>query len=72
MIDKDKQLPEPPEGSEDLTPAWDVEEMADEMEATYVDPFEDWYAPGYPTAMDELNALEANDYIHEFDDIDYE
>ena len=39
------------------------EAQAAEFESN--DPFAEWYAPGYPTAMDELNALEADDYHNE-------
>lgn len=39
----------------------------------YVDPFADWFMPGYVTEMDYLNAQEADDYRNEFgnDDIDF-
>lgn len=36
------------------------------------DTMRDWYAPGYPTAMDEMNALEADDYRDELSDFDGE
>jgi len=34
----------------------------------YEDPFADWFAPGYVTEMDYLNAMEANDYLNELGD----
>lgn len=36
----------------------------------YVDPFEDWFMPGYQTEMDYMNAQEADDYRNELSDLD--
>jgi len=37
----------------------------------YEDPFADWFAPGYPTEMDMMNANEADDYRNEMEDIEF-
>lgn len=49
----------------------DAQEPLTIEEYWQADPFHDWYAPGYVTEMDYMNAMEANDYLHESDDIDF-
>lgn len=48
-----------------------AELRAEAREGTeYVDPFEDWFMPGYVTEMDYMNAMEADDYRNELSDFD--
>jgi hypothetical protein len=42
----------------------------DEIAAAELDPFADWFMPGYVTEMDYMNALEADDYRDEFSDME--
>jgi hypothetical protein len=46
-------------------------EMLDEQRAAELDPHFYDFSPGYATEMDFMNANEADDYAHEFDDIDF-
>lgn len=40
--------------------------------AAQLDPYAEWWAPGYVTEMDYMNAMEADDYRNEFGDDDIE
>jgi hypothetical protein len=44
----------------------------EQYEAERVDPHFYDFIPGYPTEMDYMNAMEADDYTHEFDDLEGE
>lgn len=40
--------------------------------AAQLDPYAEWFMPGYATEMDYMNAMEADDYRDEFGDDDIE
>lgn len=42
--------------------------VADQMDT---DPFAEWFAPGYVTEMDYMNAQEADDYRNEMEDVEF-